>query len=451
MNIYTTNMLSRSTRFLVAMLTVVLMVPVASMSQYSNPASVVLGTAGNFRILAKTSITTTGVTTITGDIGISPGASTDMTGFGLIMDGSGTFSTSSIVVGNVYASNYVEPTPTNLTTAVANMETAYTNAAGRTLPDTVELGAGNITSKTLTHGLYKWTTGVQVDAAGVTISGSASDVWIFQIDGTLNVANGAIVTLSGGAQASNIFWQVAGQVTLGTTANMKGIILCQTAIVIQNGATLDGRALAQSAVTLDANAVLPVELVAFTATANRINADLHWSTATEVNNFGFEIQRSTVSAQSSDKNWSKTGFIEGNGTTNAPKKYSFSDNNLSSGKYFYRLKQIDRDGKFEYSKSVEVTIGQAVKEFGLVQNYPNPFNPSTQIQYSLQNASQVSLKVYNSLGVEVATLVNANQEAGSYNVSFNANNGVRSLSSGVYFYRLEAGSFVSTKKFILMK
>jgi hypothetical protein len=215
-----------------------------------------LGTAGDFVILAKTAISTTGVTAITGDIGISPAAATFITGFGLILDSLGTFSTSSLVTGKVYAPNYASPTPAKMTTAVSDMETAYTDAAGRPTPDFTELGAGDITSMTLTPGLYKWGSGVVVSATGVTLSGSATDVWIFQIAQNLTVANGAIVTLSGGAQAANIVWQVAGQVTLGTTAAMKGIILCQTAIELNTGATLDGRALAQSAVTLGGSTVV---------------------------------------------------------------------------------------------------------------------------------------------------------------------------------------------------
>jgi hypothetical protein len=246
--------LGRWPRFLGAMLTVALMVPVAAISQ-SSPAPVNLRTAGNFALLAKTGISVTGVTAITGDIGVSPAAATYITGFGLIMDALGTFSTSSLVTGQLFAADYTDPTPSKMTTAVSDMETAYTDAAGRSLPDYTELYAGDITGKTLTHGLYKWGTGVLVSAGGVTISGTASDVWIFQIAGNLNLANAAMVTLSGGAKASNIFWQVAGKVTLGTTAAMKGIILCQTEIAMSTGATLSGRALAQTAVTLQANAV----------------------------------------------------------------------------------------------------------------------------------------------------------------------------------------------------
>jgi hypothetical protein len=173
------------------------------------------------------------------------------------MDSSNTFSTSALVTGKVYAADYASPTPTMMTTAISDMETAYTDAAGRTNPDHTELGAGDITSMTLAPGLYKWSTGVLIGAAGVTLSGGASDVWIFQIAQTLTVGNGAIVTLSGGAQTTNIFWQVAGQVTLGTTSQFKGIILCQTLIEINTGAKLEGRALAQTAVTLDSNNVVP--------------------------------------------------------------------------------------------------------------------------------------------------------------------------------------------------
>jgi hypothetical protein len=249
-----TGLLSRLPPILVAILTVAVMASIAT-AAISSPAKVNLGTAGNFAILAKTGISTTGVTLITGDIGVSPAAATFMTGFGLIMDASGTFSTSLLVVGNVNAADYTSPASTKMTTAVSDMETAYTDAAGRTSPDYTELYAGDVTGKTLTPGLYKWSTGVLISAGGVTISGTASDVWIFQVAQNLELASGAAITLSGGAQSSRVFWQVAGQVTLGTTAAMKGIILCKTAITMSTGATLTGRALAQTAVTLDANTV----------------------------------------------------------------------------------------------------------------------------------------------------------------------------------------------------
>ncbi len=237
-------------------------------AQAAGPAAVNLGTAGDFVALAKTGISTTGTTHITGDVGISPAAASYITGFGLIMDASNEFSTSSVVTGKVYASDYTPPTPTKMTTAVSDMETAYTDAAGRTLPDYTELYAGDVTGKTLTPGLYKWGTGLLISAGGVTISGTATDIWIFQIAQDLTVADGAIVTLSGGAKATNIFWQVAGQTTIGTTVAMKGIILCQTQIAMNTGATLVGRALAQTAVTLDANVItIPTDAVAPTVSS----------------------------------------------------------------------------------------------------------------------------------------------------------------------------------------
>lgn len=219
----------------------------------TGPAAVNLGTAGGYVILAKSGVSTTGATSVVGDIGLSPAAATFVTGFDLSAPAT-TFTTSALVTGQVRASNYDTPTPANLTTAVLDMQTAYTDAAGRTLPDFTELGAGNIQGMTLTAGLYKWGTGVSIPSA-VTLSGGVNDVWIFQIAQDLTVANGAIVTLSGGAQARNVFWQVAGQATLGTTADFKGIILSQTLISLNTGAVMTGRALAQTAVTLNATAI----------------------------------------------------------------------------------------------------------------------------------------------------------------------------------------------------
>jgi len=223
-----------------------------------------LGTAGDFAILAKTAISKTGTagTMITGDIGVSPAALSFITGFSVTMDSTTTYATSDFVTGNIYAADMTEPTPTKMTTAVSDMETAYTDAAGRTLPDFTELYAGNVSGKTLAPGLYKWGTNVLITNAGVTISGSATDVWIFQIANDLIVDSGATITLAGGALPENIFWQVAGGtgVSIGTTARFKGIVLAQKAIIVKTGATVDGRLLAQSAVTLDGNAVSePVE------------------------------------------------------------------------------------------------------------------------------------------------------------------------------------------------
>lgn len=223
-------------------------------SSLSDLAVINLGTASNFAILAKTKISTTGTTHVTGNIGISPAAATFITGFALTLPAGGVFSTSALVTGNIYAPGYASPTPSNMTTAISNMETAYTDAAGRTLPDFTELYAGNIGGKTLVSGLYNWTSTV-IAPTSFTISGSATDIWIFQISKNLTVSNGVNVILGGEALAKNIFWQVAGTATLGTTSHFEGNIMSKTGITFNTGASMNGRALAQTAVVLDANAI----------------------------------------------------------------------------------------------------------------------------------------------------------------------------------------------------
>ena len=219
----------------------------------ASPATVNLGTAGSYVILTKTGISTTGSTAITGNIGVSPIDSTAITGFGLILPAASAFSTSALVTGKAYAPDYANPTPANLTTAIGDMETAYTDTAGRAA-DVTELGAGNIGGLTLAPGVYKWSTGVTIPT-DVTLSGNSNDIWIFQIAQNLDISSATKIVLAGGAKASNIFWVVAGQTTIGTTAVFNGNILDQTAIILNTGAVLNGRALAQSAVTLDANSV----------------------------------------------------------------------------------------------------------------------------------------------------------------------------------------------------
>ncbi len=220
----------------------------------AGPAPVNLGTAGDFVILAKSGIDTVPTSAVTGDIGVSPIDSTGITGFSLILDASGTFSTSSQVTGKAYAADYTAPTPSNMTTAVSNMEAAYTDAAGRALPDATELGAGDISGLTIVPGLYKWGTGVLI-STNVTLNGGPNDVWIFQISGGITQASGARVILTGGALPENIFWQSFGVVALDTTAHMEGVILAQTAITLATGATVNGRLLSQTAVTLDGSTV----------------------------------------------------------------------------------------------------------------------------------------------------------------------------------------------------
>ena len=188
---------------------------------------------------------------------------------------------------------------------------------------------------------------------------------------------------------------------------------------------------------------LPVELSYFSALINSNNVSLSWKTATEVNNNGFEIERKADSRNSS---WVRLGFVQGHGNSNSPKEYSFTDKNLTGGtKFAYRLKQIDNDGKYQYSKEVEVEVIPLTYE--LSQNYPNPFNPVTEIKYNLPEASRVVLKVYNIIGQQVASLVNGNIDAGFHSVMFDGSN----LPSGTYIYRLQTNNFVQVKKMVLLK
>jgi hypothetical protein len=223
---------------------------------------------------------------------------------------------------------------------------------------------------------------------------------------------------------------------------------------------------------------LPVELTYFTAKAEQEKVILNWQTATEVNNYGFEIERSLPPSPLpkeggvtplplgkglgdgqwkglGDGQWEKIGFVQGNGNSNSPKEYSFVDNSPSSGNLQYRLKQIDTDGKYEYYSTIAevyITITGIIKqqipaEFALEQNFPNPFNPITKIMYQIPGDGHVLLRIYDTLGKEIITLVNAHKEAGRYSVEFNASN----LPSGTYIYQLRVNDYTSIKKMILLK
>ena len=192
--------------------------------------------------------------------------------------------------------------------------------------------------------------------------------------------------------------------------------------------------------------LVPVELTSFTAAVENNNVILSWSTATEVNNAGFEIQKIE-----GNNEFVTIGYIPGHGTTSEPQNYKFTDADLASGTYTYRLKQVDYNGTFSYSEEVKADVTAPV-QFTLAQNYPNPFNPSTKINFSLAVDSKVSLKIFNVLGQEVATVINTNLTSGSHQINFDGS----SLNSGVYMYRIEAigndgSNFISTKKMILTK
>ncbi len=202
----------------------------------------------------------------------------------------------------------------------------------------------------------------------------------------------------------------------------------------------DGTFVSQGTATLSFTNILPVELTSFKAEASNNEVNLIWETAAEVNNYGFDIERKVLDT------WKKIGFVAGNGNSNSHKEYSYIDSSPTGGtKIQYRIKQIDNDGKYKYSKVIEVEV--VPKDFALHQNYPNPFNPSTKIRYQLPKQSKIVIKLYNILGSEVKEILNDIKEPGIYEIEVNANN----LPSGVYFYRLQAGSFVDAKKMILMK
>jgi hypothetical protein len=216
------------------------------------PASVNLASAINYAVLAQSAISSVPASAITGNIGISPAAASFITGFSLSAPPT-TYTTSTQVTGQVFASDYNPPTPANLTTAVADMGTAYTDAAGRA-PDQTELGAGAIGGMNLPPGTYKWGTSVLI-SSDLYLTGGPNDVWVFEIAGGFTMASSTRITLLGGARARNIYWQTFGAAELGTTSHFEGILLSQTSVVMKTGATMNGRLLAQTAVTLDQNVI----------------------------------------------------------------------------------------------------------------------------------------------------------------------------------------------------
>ena len=240
----------------------------------------------------------------------------------------------------------------------------------------------------------------------------------------------------------------------------------QSSIVFDSGTNIDvgiGADISAGTITVNGtysgggtfnNGPLPVELTSFTASVLESKVILNWQTATEVNNYGFEVERTSPRPSpqgeggEAGRGWEKIGFVKGHGNSNSIKEYSFVDGNVSSGKVSYRLKQIDNDGKYEYSKEIEVDL-ITPNEFSLSQNYPNPFNPSTTIKFGLPKTSNVKLELFNILGEKIETLIDKEMEAGYHNYQLSIVN--YQLTSGVYFYKIEAGSFSSVKKLLLMK
>jgi hypothetical protein len=255
------------------------------------------------------------------------------------------------------------------------------------------------------------------------VSGSTNDFT------NLYVVDGAIP-----ANDSNPTISVTGE-TSNDPANIEVVYIRQDAA--SNVSFIDGIRVADNWF----QAPLPVELTTFTAILFDSKVILDWETATEVNNFGFNIE-----TRNENSEWRKIGFVHGHGNSNSPKKYFFSDDYPPVGKILYRLKQIDFDGDFEYSKIVNVLIA-APKKFELQQNYPNPFNPITEIRYLVPSTSHIQLSIYNSIGQRVITVVDEIQNAGIHTIKFDGSN----LSSGVYLYKLSSIENSIMKKMVLLK
>lgn len=227
----------------------------------------------------------------------------------------------------------------------------------------------------------------------------------------------------------------------GATGTIQPLLAATTDINL--GRSVLGSSLSNTTMSSGASP-LPVELTSFTALVNGNSVQLNWITATEVNNYGFEIER--MSSQTDGK-WNTLGFVNGSGNSNAERRYQFTDNTPLPGKNIYRLKQIDTDGKYTYSQEVEVDFSLTPAKYTLGQNYPNPFNPETRINFAIPITSHVTIKIYDITGKEVATLLNETRQAGQHSINFNAS----SFSSGVYMYRLFAGEFSEARKFILIR
>ncbi len=420
MNIFKNNLISilnRCEYFIGAMIVIASIIPSVAFSQtytvYTNPNLVVLGTAGNYRALSGTTLNIASGCTVTGNVG------------GIAVTNGGT------VTGTTDISNGA------VTTALNDLTTVKNELALRS-PDDGSLIV-ELAGKTLGRGVYAGPGTFGINGT-LTLDGGPGDIFIFKTTTTLITGSTCIVNLTGGALASNVYWQIGSAATIN--GDFKGNILAGTYIT-QVAGTIDGRTLGLTAVTLGGSAALPVELTTFTVVLSNSAVELNWNTATEVNNYGFEIQKSTNKSA-----WAIIGFVQGHGNSNSPKEYSFEDKNLLVGNMQYRLKQIDLDGSFEYSYAVGVNF-EAPASLALDQNYPNPFNPSTNISFEIPVKSNVLIKIYNVLGSEVAVLLNEEKSPGKYQVEFNASH----FASGIYFYSLNTNQDKPAiiKKMILLK
>ncbi|MCW8811146.1 MAG: T9SS type A sorting domain-containing protein [Ignavibacteriaceae bacterium] len=357
--------------------------------------------------------------------------------FGILPDGTLTFGTAFVTSGTLVASLAGAYPADGMWHHVACVRTGTGVGQGKIYIDGVDQTdpGNNTTSPTLTF------SGDLYFGVGVFLyflNGSVDEIRIWSIVRTqTQINNNKDVQLAGNETGLIGYWQFnedSGQTILDS----------QTNGTVHDGTLgADGNVNSDDPTRIqDSGLPLPVELTSFTVNVNREgDVMLNWSTATEVNNQMFEIERKDV-----EGSYSTIGSVEGYGTTTESQEYSYIDNTVVTGTYFYRLKQVDFGGQYEYSDEIEIEVNGPLT-FTLEQNYPNPFNPSTKIKYSVPENGNVKLSVYNLVGEEVSMLVNETVDAGFYEVTFNASN----LPSGTYFYSLQTGNFVETKKMILLK
>lgn len=284
----------------------------------------------------------------------------------------------------------------------------------------------------------------------------------FKISYSTNGASGSFTDISGATFVSpNASWT---SLSFGLPSNCDQQadvairFTCTSAVAANGGAIGSTGSFKVDNLKVESSLIspLPVELTSFTNFVTGNKVILNWRTATEVNNYGFEVQRFAGNGQQSaggsetgngkGERFEKIGFVQGNGNSNSPKNYSFTDEPRGGKEFQYRLKQIDFDGQFEYSDVITATLDN-LNKFTLQQNYPNPFNPVTRISYTIPERAEVKLKVYDMLAQEVAELASGSHEAGHYQVTFDGSN----LPSGAYFYKLDAGKYVEVKKLLLVK
>ncbi|MBL0177235.1 MAG: DUF3494 domain-containing protein [Ignavibacteria bacterium] len=398
-----------------------------------SPPSIALRSAATFGVLAGVSVTSTGATVIEGDLGVSPGSS---------------ISGSPIVSGSIHAGDGIAAQ------AQLDATTAYDDAASRSVTASL---SGNIGGQTLLRGVYKSGSSMELSSGDLTLDaqGDSSAVFIFLMASTLTTSTTCQLLLVNGAKASNVFWQVGTSAVLGSTALFSGTILAATSITMTTGALLDGRALARGgSVTMDANTILPVELVSLRASLETRGVRLLWRTATEKNNYGFEIERSveTMGAPSATQAWERIGFQAGNGTSSIPCSYEFLDAGILSMRDVlaasYRLRQIDRDGTQTFSPVVVVQLAPLSASPVLHVPHPNPCNTGATVSIFLAEKGNVTLTVHSIQGAEILRLCNGDYlEAGTHSYSCD----LSAMPSDIFFVRLVQGETTRHQKLVVFR